>query len=69
MKIIKVLPKINLNNLSLIYLEKIKKDLTNNIISSKKTEERRTYNEIYNFINHIENVKIKKENQEKIDWP
>jgi len=69
MRITQLFPKINFKNLDILYIDKIKKDLINNILVSNKKEEIRTYNEILYFLSYIEDIKIKADNKEKIDYP
>jgi hypothetical protein len=69
MKITRLFPKLNLNNLHLKTLNNIKNDLRNNILISHKSDEIKTYNEILSFINYIEKIKIIRDNKDKIDYP
>jgi hypothetical protein len=69
MKITRLFPKLNLNNLHLKPLNNIKNDLRNNILISHKSDEIKTYNEILSFINYIEKIKIIRDNKDKIDYP
>jgi len=69
MRITQLFPKINFKNLDIHYIDKIKKELINNILSSNKSDEIKTYNEILYFLNYIEDIKIKADNKDKIDYP
>ncbi len=69
MKITRILPKINFDNLTIKTISVVKNELKYNILTSSKTEDVKSYNEILSFINYLEKIKIIRDNKDKIDYP
>jgi hypothetical protein len=69
MKITRILPKINFDNLTIKTISIIKNELKYNILTCSKTEDVKSYNEILSFINYLEKIKIITDNKDKIDYP
>lgn len=69
MRITRFLPFIDIAKVNFRHLTELQEHIELKIITTKFIDERETYSEILKMLDRIEEIKLIKENTDKIDYP
>jgi hypothetical protein len=69
MRITRFLPLIDIAKINFRHLTELQEQVELKIITSKFIDERETYAEVLKMLDRIEEIKLYKENSNKIDYP